>query len=241
MELGRDSEPIPIEFNAALFPPPEVSIKELLNFRFPYQDRTASTVPTSSFFTRNSPITVSATEIQLLQTLPIPALSTLNTLDHYFVTLESPASASVVYAHLPIDHPSSSLNFPSWILPYWLCISRLRCHAVLPWKRAEQWLANSLSGTGCRDLVADARQILRNLSWTGNTWSFTDPSPLTSLAHYLSQDWFGTTHISQQLDLLRHRLTRESSIHEFDIFPTYFVNSILEAYHHHQPNYSDNQ
>jgi hypothetical protein len=71
--------------------------------------------------------------------------------------------------------------------------------------------------------------------------SFTDREPITSFARYLSSDWLGTTHIDQQLELLRIRLFREHSIHEFEILTTYIVNVIVQAHCRHQHDYPTNQ
>jgi len=241
MKPPSANHPVPIQFHDALFPQPGISVSQFLGFNFPSQDPGASTAPPFPFFARKAPIVVSTSDLQLLRTLPIPSQSTIDALSNYLTTLVTDEPVSIVYAHLPIDNAFHSVNFPSWVIPYWLWISRLRRHVVLPWQRAEQWLANSLSYTGHRDLVADARSILHHLPWTGTTWAFSDPKPITSLTRYLSSNWFGTTHIDQQLDLLRHRLTRKSPIHEFEILPTHFIRLLLELHQDYQTNYTGNQ
>jgi len=148
---------------------------------------------------------------------------------------------SVSYAHLSHDDPSRLINFPTWTIPYWTRLSRLSRHAVLPWKRAEQWLATALSDVGRRELVGDARAILRELPWTGQTVSFTDAEPITSLTRYLSSNWLGTVNIDQQLDILRLRLSREMSVHEFDILPMSFVTKLLDIYQHNRDAYGSSQ
>jgi hypothetical protein len=150
-------------------------------------------------------------------------------------------SSSVIYAHLPEDNPSRSIHFPMWVIPYWTTLSRLSRHVILPWMRAEQWLAAALLNAGNRDLVAEARGIMRELHWTGQTVSFTNAEPITSFARYLSSNWLGTTHIEQQLDMLRVRLSREMPIHEFDILPMAFVTKLIRVYQHDRDAYGDSQ
>jgi hypothetical protein len=113
---------IPAQFHSTLFPQPEVSIEELLKFSLPSQDRNATTTHPSVFFTSGASVVISTSNIQLLHTLPIPAQSTINALSDHFATSVM-ESTSVLYAHLPINNPSRSVRFPTWVIAYWLHIS----------------------------------------------------------------------------------------------------------------------
>jgi len=232
---------IPLSLHATLFPQPEASVEELLTFKPPSQDRNSSSAHPSIYFSNNTAVAISVDTIQQLRSLSIPSQPTLDALFHYLANSMTVLPTSVSYAHLSIDHLLRHVSFPLWVIMYWLRISRLWRHAVVPWMRAEQWLSSSLSSLGNRDFVAEARSILRDLPWTGKTWAFTDSEPISTFAQYLSSGWLASTHIHQQLDLLRHQLIQDLPIYEFDLLPSQFFTKLISVYKHHQHDYADTQ
>ena len=239
--VALDFDIVPLSLHATLFPQPEVSIEELLAFKLPPQDRNISSMHPSVFFSDNNAVAINAETTRQLRSLSIPSQPTLDALFHHLENSMTVLPTAISYAHLHVDHPLRRVNFPLWVIMYWLRISRLLHHAIVPWMRAEQWLSSSLSSLGHRELVAEARSILRDLPWTGKTWAFTDSEPLSTFAQYLSSGWLASTHIHQQLDLLRHRLLQDLPVHDFNLLPTHFFNRLVNVYKHHQHDYADTQ
>jgi hypothetical protein len=148
MEPHQKVELIPLELHATLFPPSEISIEDLLKFRLLVQQQSTPNLQTSSFLVKKAPLGVTSSHIQLLRTLPIPSEAVVAAFSDSAAISALSESSSVIYAHLPEDSPSRSIHFPTWVIPYWSTLSRLSRHVILPWMRAEQWLAVALLNAG---------------------------------------------------------------------------------------------
>lgn len=142
--VALDFDIVPLSLHATLFPPPEVSIEELLAFKLPSQDRNISSVHPSIFFSDNNVVVINADTIRQLRSLSIPSQPTLDALFHHLTNSTTVLPTAISYAHLHVDHPSRHVSFPLWVIIYWLWLSRLLRHAIVPWMRAEQWLSKLL-------------------------------------------------------------------------------------------------
>jgi len=182
MEPHQQVELVPLELHSTLFPLPEVSIEDLLKFRLPVQQWSTPNLQTSSFLVKKAPLGIISSHIQLLRMLPIPSEAVIAAFSDSTAISALSESSSVIYAHLPEDNPSRSIHFPTWVIPYWTTLSWLSHHVILPWMRAEQWLAAALLNAGNCNLVAEAHGIMHELHWTGRTVSFTNAEPITSFA-----------------------------------------------------------
>ncbi len=103
MEPLQQVELVPLELHATLFPPPEVSIEDLLKFRLPVQQRSTPNLQTLSFLVKKAPlgVTLASSHIQLLRTLPIPSDAVVAAFSNTAAISALSESSSVIYAHLP--------------------------------------------------------------------------------------------------------------------------------------------
>lgn len=142
----------------------------------------------------------------MLQKVPVPSPQVL---DLCRQEIESVTHRhQIICTHLPATHPQSTGSFPLWIFEFWCKVSQLRQHVRVPWKQAENWAAHQdLLHFHERAILAnEVHHSLSDIPWTGNVLGFSQAEPMTKLAHYLSNKWLSTTHIDQQLDLLRLKL-----------------------------------
>jgi len=126
MEPLQQVELVPLELHATLFPPPEVSIDDLLKFRLPVQQRSTPNLQTLSFLAKKAPlgVTLASSHIQLLRTLPIPSDAVVAAFSDTAAISALSESSSVIYAHLPEDNPSRFIHFPTWVISYWIVLPK---------------------------------------------------------------------------------------------------------------------
>jgi hypothetical protein len=167
-----------------------------------------------------------------LKDLPIPSSIVLGKLVKQPNQLEQ--SCSICYSHLPLSSRHS--RFPLWILTYWVEVSRLRQHVRQPWASAELYLTVQRKRwklENIRKLCDAAHTALLNLPWAGNVCGFEEPEPRTKLAAYLSQKWLSTSHIDQQLDLLRMDVERSGQL-TCEVVRQSFFRKVVELYRDHE-------
>jgi hypothetical protein len=114
---------IPNAIRAKVLPPPGNSVKQMLEFTLPSYTISIGTRSPESFFSRNSPNTISDFSITQLRRLPTPAASVVGKF------IESRRQAwldgyqSVKYCHL---HDSVATHFPLWLISFWAEALELR-------------------------------------------------------------------------------------------------------------------
>ncbi|PPR03038.1 hypothetical protein CVT26_004573 [Gymnopilus dilepis] len=198
---------IPLPFRLELLPSPDLSVSQFLAYRLPNQLQEALTSTTS--FWSNQEVDVPETELlSSLRKFPIPS-SALSE------ALQDPPThvKSLLYAHLtPSD--SAARRYPLWVARYWYEVTHLQRFAKGPWVKAEAWLTsnrNSYRSPDRRYLCESVQRLLLSVPWAGLVQGFSNAEPRVALATYLSNSWLTTTHIDQQLDLLRRHLFRHES------------------------------
>ena len=84
-----------------------------------------------------------------------------------------------------------------------------------------------------RRLCDSARLFFLQLPWCGGTSGFTNSEPTVKLAAYLSKNWLETTHIDQQLDLLRIDLARTGST-EYEVIDPHVFEKLITVYRYRE-------
>lgn len=219
---------IPAQVWAHILPCPTLSVTHFLRFPFPSQLPKSSTKQDLRTFWSSKKPNVLEFTAETLKDLPIPSAAVLSALISTAHTFNH-ESSSIVYAHLP-----NQLHFyyPPWFLDYWITVSSLREHVKVPWMQAELFLsANGAKwhSSEFRRLCQSAQNALLCLPWCGNVHGFADNAPTVTLASYLSRNWLSTTHINQQLDLLRQELSRVGN-QEYEILGPDFFTKVRWLY-----------
>ena len=213
--------PIPAYVRANIFPSPNLSIASFLRFPFPSQLPKSSIEKNIHLFWSSEKPNVLEFSTETLQHLPIPSASVLSSLEATAPLFQE--KLSMVYAHLPNRQQS---YYPLWILNYWTTVSSLYEHVKHPWIMAESFLSASSSkwkaSPAFRKLSQSAQNMLLGLPWAGGVHGFSDNAPTVVLASYLSKDWLSTSHICQQLDLLRQELVRVGNQDYIILGPDFF-------------------
>jgi len=215
--------PIPAHIQAAILPSPTASVAEFLRFPFPSQLPMSSIKQDVHDFWSLEPPNVSKFTAESLKRLPIPSAAGLSALQEARTPIQE--KASILYAHLPNNIQS---RYPPWILTYWILVSSLREHAKAPWMQAESFLSTNKTkwhSGEFRTLCQSVQNSLLCLPWAGDVRGFSENSPTVLLASYLSHNWLSTSHINQQLDLLRHELLRIGK-QQYEILQTDFFTKI---------------
>lgn len=202
--------PIPMGFRAQLLPSPLISVPDLLRYPLPTQLRDAQNASdhhrttTVAEFGRQSPPD-SRDVVDIIRGLPIPPEGLLSNL----LSSSAPQIWTLIrYPHLPEAHSASQSSFPLWVLTYWKEAARLQTVVRRLWALAEAFLIRTQQASWktpeARQLCDNAGVTLLQLPWGGRTVGFGgDGEPMHLFACYLSDQWLQTTHINQQLDLLR--------------------------------------
>ncbi len=247
---------VPVSLVKSLFPHPDLSIALFLDFPLPTQnDGTfgVSHIDATQFWSKYEPESFNETTLSLIQKLLVPSPKMLELCREAIDSMPNRHEIkSIAYTHLPSTHSASNRLFPLWIYDYWIQVSQLRQFVRFPWKKAENWAANQeLHCFQERGRLAnDIHQSLKSLPWTGRILGFSDPEPLTKLSCYLSNKWLATTHIEQQLDLLRLRLdmnmdvqhdNHSNSSETCEIVGTQFFPKVISLFRHHRSSYSKDQ
>jgi hypothetical protein len=222
--------PIPPDLRIALLPSPKLSVAEFLQFPLPSQ--TQIHPPDISLYWCDAEPNMTHIGLHDLKDLPIPSSIVLGKLVKQPNQLEQ--SCSICYSHLPLSSRHS--RFPLWILTYWVEVSRLRQHVRQPWASAELYLTVQRKRwklENIRKLCDAAHTALLNLQWAGNVCGFEEPEPRTKLAAYLSQKWLSTSHIDQQLDLLRMDVERSGQL-TCEVVRQSFFRKVVELYRDHE-------
>lgn len=223
---------IPPHIRVEILPSPLLSVSQFLRFPFPAQLPTLSKSygiqPDKTNYLVQSLPNIQDISIETLKDLPIPSSPILKSLKDTFLSATDLFS-SVVYAHLP-THTS---YYPLWILTYWITVSQLREHIKSPWMNVELYLSSNGSrwcSSEYRKLCQSAQNVLLYLLWSGNVYGFPDTLvPTLFLALYPSSNWLATSHIDQQLLLLRQSLMR-SGIHNYEVLGPDFFNLVQNMY-----------
>ncbi|KAH7903291.1 hypothetical protein BJ138DRAFT_977415, partial [Hygrophoropsis aurantiaca] len=71
---------------------------------------------------------------------------------------------------------------------------------------------------------------MSSIPWAGEIHGFSQFEPILTLATYLSSDWLSDAHIDQQLDLLRHDLSRQMEITGCEVVRTSFFRKLLSVF-----------
>ncbi len=200
-------EPIPANIRIDGLPSPLLSVAQFLLFPLPPELSVFQhDDPTDTAFGSLSPPSCQDVMTAIKQ-LPIPPPGLLSKI------LFSGARASwssVRYAHLP--PAQSNETYPLWVITYWESVSQLLSTVRRPWLSAEAFLCRiqqNWKSPDARQLCDAANLALLQLPWAGTTVGFGgNVEPLHSFAHYLSSDWFESTHIIQQLHILQSDLKR---------------------------------
>jgi len=237
---------IPLAFHGDLFPAPGASVSELLVFMLPPQEQVVSNILKSfpsGFVSVDPPITMNMSSLRQIQSLPIPSQPNIDALQRFLSDPKANVRNAIYYAHLPNGHSARSIPFPHWVVAYWWLIAQLRHYALVPWLQAESWISQVHPSIRASDLCTSVDKIysnLHNLPWTGKMHAFCDSEPIIHFSRYLSSEWLGMTHIHQQLDLLRHRLSHGSHPFAFEILPNHFFQKIINIYNHQSEQYTAN-
>ncbi len=243
---------VPLEFIEDLFPHPDLSISDFLNFPLPIQLSGmfgVNHISTSEFWSQNIPEPLEKAHLYILQKVPVPSPQTL---DLCRQEIESGAThqqqiKSIICGHLPATDPQSTRSFPLWIFDFWCAVSQLRQYVRAPWKQAENWAAHQdLLHFHERAILAnEIHDSLSTIPWTGNVLGFSQAEPMTKVAHYLSNKWLSTTHIDQQLDILRLKLanhdqfpTVSKSAEQCEVVDTQFFPKIISIFRHSRSSYT---
>lgn len=93
-------------------------------------------------------------------------------------------------------------------------------------KKAQQ----SWKDSAARKLGDTAMLMLLQLPWGGTTTGFdADSGPMHVISHYLSDRWLRSTHIDQQLDVLRLDL-RRSGVVNCEVVSPYMFDLLVQMY-----------
>lgn len=222
---------IPPHISAAIFPCPTLPVAEFLRFKFPFQlPKSSANQDVDAFWSSDAPNILEFTS-ENLKNLPIPSAAMLSALQDSSESQNDrkKAAISVVYAHVPTERHN---RYPLWIFTYWITMSSLREHVKVPWSNAEAFMSSNTSkwrSDDFRKLCMSARNALLCLPWCGDVRGFSDNTPTAMLASYLSHSWLKTSHIYQQLDLLRYQLYRVRN-EEYEILGPEFFHKIRLLY-----------
>lgn len=242
---------VPFSLVKCLFPHPDLSVSRFLDFPLPIQhDGTFGVVHINAkdFWSTDTPNPLDESFIPLVQKLPVPSPQMLDLCRKEIDSAPDQLNIkSVIYTHLPSSHAESSRPFPLWTFSYWLQVSQLRRFVRIPWRQAENWSAHQdLICFPERAHLANAvSKSLDDIAWAGRLLGFPDPEPLVKLAQYLSNKWLTTTHIEQQIHLLRLRLdaqyTNQSYSSTYEIVGTQFFPKIINLFRHSRASYTQGE
>lgn len=210
---------IPAALRSQLFPSPLMSVANFLCYALPTQLPDA--VRASSSVLSLSDIAMyeghhppdARNIVETVQRLPIPPANHLT-----LIVSSSKRSKwiSVRYAHLSLGSEISTAYFPPWIVEYWVEVTHLQAIVRRPWLAAENFLKTTQQmwkAAGTREVGDVATLLLLQLPWGGQTAGFgKDNEPMHLMSRYLSHRWLQSTHINQQLDILRFDLQRAGII-----------------------------
>ncbi|KAF9003530.1 hypothetical protein BDQ17DRAFT_1241955 [Cyathus striatus] len=123
------------------------------------------------------------------------------------------------------------MRYPPWVISYWHKASHI---LVLKrkWSRAKAFLLKHRGSRGSSDRYSICNEVLHMLSniiWSGDI-SGLSSGPIDSLTTYLSQSWFYSNHISQQLELLHVDLLRSGLDASHEILDDFVFSLVLRFY-----------
>jgi len=235
--LQTPTEDIPPALYGRLLPHPGISVSSLLSFSLPVQLSGifgTNHLKASDFWSIQESVPMSDENLERLCRLAVPSSSVLDLfLRDFPLALEANQIKSIIYAHLPTSNPASTTPFPLWVFSYWLRVSQIRQYARTPWTQAENWASSQhlMRFSERKQLASDVIDALGQIPWTGNISGFAESEPLIKIAGYLSSKWLATTHIEQQLDLLRLRISRHhASPTKYEIVGTHFFTKIIQLF-----------
>lgn len=204
-------EPIPSALCGSLLPGLMHSVAEFLQYTFPSQ-LSEPQCSTNSSSIKNFGLSTppnAQNVVGTIASLPIPSPTILSELQF---SEDLSRWSSIRYAHLPSGHNANQSTFPPWIVTYWTEVSRLQATFRHPWTSSEVFLKRAQSSwktPDIRQLCDAAEAALLHLPWSGNTVGFgADDDSTYIFADYLSHRWLRSTHINQQLHLMRLDLKR---------------------------------
>jgi hypothetical protein len=225
---------IPEDIESQILPDQRISVLDFLKYPFPFTSTFSPNSPSAeSLLSKEEPDLLCSDQLNdLVRKTPIPPVATVTVLGK-FCKGGLQGFKSVVCRHAQAARVE---HLPLWLITYWTEVVELHVKWKGPWVRAERvlqerrrQLKDGVPGT----LVDDIFSALSTMPWRGHIAGFTSLEPVSTLATYVTQDWFSDVHVNQCLDLLRRALMLDPTKSKVEIENLAFIHKLREAHQIH--------
>ncbi|TFK58090.1 hypothetical protein BDN72DRAFT_907092 [Pluteus cervinus] len=199
-----------------LLPKSSLNVFDFLTFPIPPEEKAPKIIHQENLFLAEPSIVDDAAKALVLRQIPMPKKMDVDLLKCQSTQVEELGCGSFA---CPIKG-GSTIKLPFWVFDFWA-----QAHAVKDgqetWKDAYEWMRHQEGQYGA------GITALRRLPWNAQLTNFGGDSSLTLAGYCIPQNWLNSTHVDQQLTILRTQMLGNQDV---TIIDTHIVTKLIQVY-----------